>query len=159
LSSGNLPRASELALTPAKEDDFESLAALRILAMRESLEKAGRFDAVRARERLRAGFSPAHTRHIEMAQQRIGFVVVKPDGDQWLLDHLYIMPTHQRLGVGSVILGWIFAEADAAGKTLRVGALRGSPSNRFYLRHGFVPDAETEFDNYYLRSPFSGVTT
>ena len=37
--------------------------------------------------------------------------------------------------------------------SLRVGALRASAANRFYLRHGFVPDGEGEFDLYYRRAP------
>ena len=49
---------NEVILEPVAESDFESLAALRIEAMRESLEQLGRFDPERARERLRAGFEP-----------------------------------------------------------------------------------------------------
>ena len=36
----------------AEEADAEALVALRIVAMRESLERLGRFDPVRSRERL-----------------------------------------------------------------------------------------------------------
>ena len=39
----------------AEPSDFESLVALRIEAMRESLERIGRFDPVRARERFLSG--------------------------------------------------------------------------------------------------------
>lgn len=37
--------------------------------------------------------------------------------------------------------------------TVSLGALRDSPSNRFYQRHGFVQTAEDEWDIYYLRAP------
>ncbi len=43
--------------------------------MRESLERIGRFDPVRARERLTLGFSSAHTRHIVDEGERVGLVV------------------------------------------------------------------------------------
>jgi hypothetical protein len=46
----------------------------------------------------------------------------------------------------------IFAQADARGLAMRVGALRGSDSNRFYLRHGFALTEQSEFDNYYVRA-------
>ena len=46
------------------EADFDELASLRIAAMRESLERVGRFDPERARERLRATFDPMHTHGI-----------------------------------------------------------------------------------------------
>jgi hypothetical protein len=43
--------ALALSLTPAHAEDFEALLALRVTAMRESLERIGRFDPGRARAR------------------------------------------------------------------------------------------------------------
>jgi GNAT superfamily N-acetyltransferase len=137
----------------AVQDDAESLVALRIAAMRESLERIGRFDPQRARDRFLSGFSPEHTWHIEHDGQRMGFFVLNPDGDALLLDHLYVHPDHQGLGIGSRALGHVFAEADRQARLLRVGALKGSDSNRFYRRHGFRLVDESEFDNHYERSP------
>lgn len=140
-----------LQLTAASAADFEALAALRIDAMRESLERLGRFDRSRARERLLHGFSPAHTRHIQVGSNRVGFVVVKPQADAWQLDHLYIHPGFQGYGIGAAVLGHIFDEADAGHWPIRVTALRDSDSNRFYLRHGFEKIGEDEWDVHYLR--------
>lgn len=139
---------------PATADDADALVALRIAAMRESLERIGRFDPTRARERFLAGFAPECTRHILQGDVRIGFYVLKAsdDGQQLLLDHLYIQPGHQGQGVGAAVLGHIFAEADVRGLPLRVGALRDSDSNRFYARYGFVLVEQAEFDNYYVRA-------
>lgn len=131
--------------------DFEALVAIRIDAMRESLERIGRFDPVRARERFREGFSPEFARHIVVAGKRVGFVVVKPRSDGLLLDHLYITPSAQGSGIGSIVLRQIFMEADAVALDLYVGALKESASNRFYTRHGFQFVEEGEFDNYYVR--------
>ena len=141
-----------MKLEPACEDDFESLVALRIEAMRESLERIGRFDATRARERFRATFDPGVTQHVVVEGRRVGFVAVKRMEDHWLLDHLYIRPSQQGAGVGAAVLKIVFAQADAAGMPIRVGALRESDSNRFYERHGFRLIERAEFDNYYLRS-------
>ena len=143
----------EITLTPVFADDFEDLLALRIAAMRDSLERLGRFDPQRARERFKAGFAPEHTRHILHQEQRAGFVAVKPTEDGLLLDHLYIHPAHQGRGLGGAVLKLVFAQADTAGANLHVGALRGSDSNRFYLRHGFQFVNESEWDIYYLRQP------
>ncbi|EPM61813.1 GNAT family acetyltransferase [Pseudomonas syringae pv. actinidiae ICMP 19071] len=141
----------DIILRTARPEDFEALVALRIEAMRESLERVGRFDPVRARERFRERFSAPDTRYIEVADNRVGFVVVKALADGLLLDHLYIKPDAQGQGVGSAVLRQVFAEADAAASTLRVGALKESDSNRFYLRHGFQLVESGEFDNYYVR--------
>ena len=140
-----------LSLSQAGVDDLEELVSLRIEAMRESLERIGRFDPERARQRLVAGFAPQFTRHVLVHGERVGFVTVKPDANGLVLDHLYIRPAYQRTGIGSLVLAIVFEEADAAGLQVRVGALRGSDSNRFYLRHGFVCVEEGEWDTYYTR--------
>ena len=144
---------AELDLTPARESDFEALVALRIEAMRDSLERVGRFDPARARERFRSGFIPEHTRWIVSQGERVGFVVVKPIDSGLLLDHLYLSAAAQGQGIGGAALKIVFAEADAKALPIRVGALKESDSNRFYLRHGFQLVEEAEWDNYYIREP------
>ena len=140
-----------VTLAPAVASDFEALVAIRIEAMRESLENIGRFDPVRARERFLSGFAPEHTRHIVVGGERIGFVVLKPQESELLLEHLYVRPRAQGRGVGAAVLAHVFAEANALSVPVRVGALRESASNRFYLRHGFQFVESAEFDNYYIR--------
>lgn len=143
----------QLAFVDAAAEDVEALVELRIAAMRESLERIGRFDPQRARERFAAGFAPEHTRHVEVGGERVGVVVVKPRGRALLLDHLYIRPGAQGRGIGAAVLARVLAEADAQALPLCVGALRGSDSNRFYRRHGFTLVEQGEFDNHYRREP------
>jgi len=137
--------------TPATPADVEALVQLRIEAMRESLERVGRFDPRRARDRFLSGFVPEVTHHIEWNGQRVGFFVLKPVAIGLLLDHLYIHPDYQNRGLGAAVLTHVFAQADASHLAVRVGALRESRSNGFYVRHGFIPVEQGEFDNYYVR--------
>ena len=139
--------------TPVDAGEFEALAALRVEAMRASLERIGRFDPERARERLRDGFDAAHTRHVELAGERVGFFVLKAKADGLHLEHLYLRPALQGRGIGAAVLAQVFAEADARALPVHVGALRESAANRFYLRHGFRLVAEEAFDLRYVRSP------
>ena len=106
--------------------------------MRESLERIGRFD-------------PAATRHVVVAGDRVGFVVVRSRDDGLLLDHLYIVPSAQGRGIGAAVLADLLADADARGLPVRVGALRESAANRFYERHGFALVERGEWDNHYER--------
>lgn len=145
------PTPTGLALRPADEGDFEALLALRMAAMRESLERLGRFDPQRARERLSRGFLPAYTRHILKDGELVGFVVVVPREKDCLLDHLYIHPNGQGQGIGTWVMEQVLKEADQRGKSVSVTALKHSAANRFYLRHGFVLQAEGEWDLYYVR--------
>lgn len=140
-----------ISFEPVSSEDFEELLALRIAAMRESLEKLGRFDPERARARLRQSFHPEHSEFILLDGQRVGFSTLRPEGAGLRLDHLYVHPACQSLGVGSYVLLRLLAAADTAQKQVSLGALRGSDSNRFYQRHGFVQTGEDEWDIYYAR--------
>ncbi len=132
------------------------LADLRVAAMRESLERVGRFDPTRARERLRSSFSPEHTRSIRFEDNLVGFYAIRPTPEGLQLDHLYVHPDYQGRRIGAVVLETIFALADQRGQSVFVGALKGSDSNRFYQRHGFVQNGESEWDVYYVRLPSAG---
>lgn len=140
-----------ISFNPTTSADLEDLINIRIAAMRDSLERVGRFDPVRARERFQSGFSPEQTRYILSNGERVGFVVVKQNDKHLLLDHLYIHPDHQGKGVGSAVLEQLFGDANAAALPIRVGALKQSEANRFYQRHGFVQVDEGEWDIYYER--------
>ena len=135
------------------QSDAETLVAIRIAAMRESLERVDRFDPQRARERFLTSFDPALCRFIKVNGVRSGFILIRPQADHWLLDHFYILPEHQGKGIGATVLRDVFTSADAQGMPVRLGALRGSDSNRFYRLHGFVQTSEDEWDIYYARQP------
>lgn len=147
------PFVSRVVLIAAVFDDFEELAELRIAAMRESLERVGRFDPARARERLRKSFYPEHTTIVVVDGERAGFYTFRPASDGYHLDHFYIHPRWQSHGLGSHVMRHLLAQSDAQGHAVRLGALKESASNRFYLRHGFVATGEDEWDNYYRREP------
>ena len=133
--------------------DVETLVQIRIEAMRESLERIGRFDPTRARERFLASFDAAYCRFILVDGAKAGFVLIRPETDHLQLDHLYIAPAYQGKGVGAAVLDAVLADADAQALPVRLGALRDSDSNRFYQRHGFVKTGEGEWDIYYTREP------
>lgn len=142
-----------IALEPVDASEAEDLVALRIEAMRESLERVGRFDPQRARNRFLDGFVPANTFHIAVAGERVGFCALRREDGTLHLDHLYVRPQRQGEGIGAAVLSAVFERADREGLAVRVGALKESASNRFYRRHGFAPVGEGEFDVYYARAP------
>ena len=127
--------------------------AIRIAAMRESLERLGRFDPQRARDRFLASFDPAITRHVVADDERVGFIVVRLQDDGLLLDHIYLLPQAQGRGIGTAVLADVLARADASRVPVRVVALRDSDANRFYRRHGFALVEHGEWDEFYQRDP------
>jgi ribosomal protein S18 acetylase RimI-like enzyme len=144
-------RIDKITYVAATRHDFEALQDLRIEAMQESLEKIGRFDPVRSRERFLLGFSPQYTRHIFFSGERAGFVVIRPADAFLQLEHLYIHPLFQKRGIGAAVLMKVFEDAERLSLPVRTGALRDSDSNKFYIRHGFVKVDESEWDIYYVR--------
>jgi GNAT superfamily N-acetyltransferase/ketosteroid isomerase-like protein len=141
------------ALRETRAEDFEALHALRLRAMRPSLENLGRYDEQRSRERLAESFVPAHTQHIVVDGQRVGFLVLRKLSHALRLNHFYIDPPFSRRGIGSAVLRGVLAQADELQLPLELVALKGSPANRFYQRHGFVATGEGPWDIDYLRPP------
>ena len=143
--------SEELGSAAVTSADFDTLVELRIAAMRESLERLGRFDPDRARERLRNSFHPEHTFFILLKGEKVGFYTFRPEGNCLHVDHFYIHPHWQGRGVGSRVLALLFLEADKCGWPIRLGALKQSRSNEFYRRHGFIQVGESEWDIFYER--------
>jgi len=121
-----------ISLAPVADADFEAMLALRLEALRESLERLGRFDPVASRARLLAQFMPECMRHLCVADERVGYFTLMPRA--WVIKH-------------------IKQQAHAAGKPITLGALRGSRANAFYLRHGFELVRELEVDIEYRWLP------
>jgi len=90
---------------------------------------------------------------ILLSGSTVGFYVLRDLQDHFSLDHFYILPEYQGQGMGASVLESITQLACVWRKPVRLGALRGSRSNDFYQRHGFVQSHESEFDIYYQYTP------
>lgn len=133
--------------------DFEAMLALRIEALRESLERLGRFDPLASRARFLPQFMPECMRHLCVADQRVGYFTLVPREQSLHLQHLYLKSGWQGQGIGAWVIGHLKQQALAAGKPITLGALRGSRANAFYLRHGFELVNELEVDIEYRWAP------
>ena len=139
----------QLTYSPVQAQDFDAMADLRALAMRPSLERLGRYDPERSRRRLQAAFSTEHMHWICRDGERVGFYSLFKEGDAWRLDHLYLHPSMQGRGMGSLVMRHLLDQTQDA--PMLVTALRDSESNAFYLRHGFTQTSESEWDIEYER--------
>ena len=133
--------------------DPSSLAAIRVEAMRPSLEAIGRFDPERARKRFLETYDPHDTQVVRAGKDLIGFYVVRTRTDHLYLDHVYIRPTRQGGGLGRNIVRSVQKQAKEVGLPVRLMALRGSPANGFYISCGFVLEKSDDLDNYYTWEP------
>ncbi|WP_405767738.1 GNAT family N-acetyltransferase [Streptomyces sp. NBC_00080] len=138
---------------PATADDVEAVAEVRAVAMRADLERLGRYDEHRVRQRLRDGFIPAHTRIIEVNGALAGCVALRPAVDAHWLEHFYLAPHAQGRGIGTAVLRELVETADRSALRLRVDVLQGSPARRLYERHGFTLEEEDAVDVFLVRAP------
>ena len=149
---------SEIGFAPCGAGDFEAMLAMRLESMRESLKRIGRYDPDRSRQRLERSFHPEFSEFILLNGERIGFYTFRPAPDGFHLEHLYLLLHCHGRGISSVILAHLTGRADQANLPIYLGALKESPANRFYERHGFVKDTEGEWDIYYIRQPKTGLS-
>lgn len=137
------------SLRSAARADVEQIAELRAVVLRPDLERLGRYDEVRVRQRFRAGFVPEHTRVIEVRGDFAGSVTVRPGPGETWLEHFYLAPVVQGQGIGSAILTRLLGETSGE---VRLNVLQGSPARRLYERHGFTTYAEDAVDVWMLRA-------
>jgi len=140
-------------LRPAEDADVEQIAELRAVTLRPDLERLGRFDPDRVRQRLRDGFVAEHTWVIEVEGELAGCIALRPDVDAQWLEHFYIDPRLQGKGIGSAVLGRLLERCDREHLVVRVNVLHGSRARWLYDRHGFTAVTETPVDIFMLRAP------
>ncbi|MFF9115754.1 hypothetical protein ACF09Y_09100 [Streptomyces massasporeus] len=85
----------EWDIRPARPADVEAIAELRAVVMRPDLERLGRYDGHRVRQRLRDGFSPRHTSIITSEGTFAGSVTLRPSDSGLWLEHFYLTPALQ----------------------------------------------------------------
>ncbi|EFE76893.1 GNAT family N-acetyltransferase [Streptomyces filamentosus] len=137
----------------ARPEDVEAIAELRAVVMRPDLERLGRYDEHRVRQRLRDTYAPEHTSVVEAAGSFAGCVARRPAEDGWWLEHFYLSPALQGRGIGSAVLREVLDRADAERLPVRLDVLRGSPARRLYERHGFTLEREDAVDVFLVRKP------
>ncbi|MFF4803255.1 GNAT family N-acetyltransferase [Streptomyces sp. NPDC001351] len=133
--------------------DIEVIAELRATVMRADLERLGRFDEYRVRQRLRDSFSPQYTSVIMLGGELAGCLTVRPAEGRLWLEHFYLAPHCQGRGLGSAVLRTVLQRADAQGVPVGLNVLRGSAARRLYERHGFVVESEDPVDVFMMRPP------
>lgn len=141
------------ALRPLAPADVEPVAELRAQVMRADLERLGRYDEQRVRQRWRDSYDPLHTSAITVGGVLAGSVTFRPAEDGRWLEHFYLAAHLQGRGVGSAVLRELLTRADERGAAVRLTVLQGSPARRLYERYGFAVESEDPVDVLMARPP------
>ncbi|QFQ98175.1 GNAT family N-acetyltransferase [Streptomyces phaeolivaceus] len=140
-------------IRPALAVDVEPIAELRAVVMRPDLERLGRYDPHRVRQRLRDGFDPAHTWIIEVGGTFAGCVALRPAPDAHWLEHFYLAPHLQGSGIGTAVLHHLLTHHAPTDLPIRLDVLQGSPARHLYERHGLHLETENPLDAFMIRAP------
>ena len=143
---------AEFSLRPALPADAAWIAELRAVVMRPDLERLGRWDPVRVRERFLKAFQPEHTFVIAVEGQAAGVIAVRPEPDALWIEHFYLAPEFQGQRLGAGVLRRVMGESKDH-RPFRLNVLQGSPARRLYERHGFVLETEDPVDVFMVAAP------
>ncbi|MEE1809907.1 GNAT family N-acetyltransferase [Streptomyces sp. BE133] len=149
----NNSTVADWALRPAEPEDVEVMAELRATVMRPDLERLGRYDEHRVRQRLRDVYAPEHTSVVVADGEFAGCVTLRPVKDGLWLENFYLSPTLQGRGIGTAVLRSLLARADEEGATVRLDVLQGSAARALYERHGFTEERQDPVDVFMVRTP------
>lgn len=87
-----LPAPAALTWRSSRVDDGPAIAELRALVLRESLQRLGRYDEVRVRERFLAAFVPDITRVLQRSTDVVGSLALRGTFDGTWIEHFYLHP-------------------------------------------------------------------
>ena len=138
------------SLRAASADDAHWIAELRAVVLRADLERLGRFDPVRVRQRFLSAFDAEVTQVVVADDRDAGSIAVRRAGDAVWIEHFYLSPELQGRGVGSAVLR-SFLASTAADVPFRLNVLQGSRARALYERNGFIVESEDPVDVFMVR--------
>lgn len=143
---------TELSFRPIEDADQDFLAAVYASTREQELAKVD-WDVAQKAAFLTMQFSAQH-KHYQAHYSDTAFLVVlwggEPCGRLYLarwagelrVVELTLLPAYRNRGIGTQILDGVLAEADAAGKPVRIHVEQNNPAQQLYRRFGFVPVGE-----------------
>jgi GNAT superfamily N-acetyltransferase len=139
--------AAPLALRRAGPSDRELLFALMKSALGPHVVQTfGPWDEAAQRESFFARLEHTLGEHevVELEGEAIGCLHVVRSREGFRLNRIFLLPSCQNAGLGTLLLRSLLCEADAARVPIRLRVLRVNPARRLYERLGFVTKEETE---------------
>jgi GNAT superfamily N-acetyltransferase len=134
-----------IMLRRATEDDWDFLCTVTESCMREYAERTWGNWIPEARDT----FRPEIHEIIQCDGEEIGCIAVIDEADALLLEKLYILPSHQGRGIGTLLLTRLIERADVSERPIRLRVLRVNPARQLYERSGFEVDRSTD-ERYFM---------
>src|SRR5687768_15652148 len=118
-----------------------------------AMQTWGEWPEEKVRRRAYENVSAGKTEIIELDGQAIGIFRVERSPGSYDLKQIFLLPSYQHRGIGTVLIQSLLSEAKAVSATVRLRVLNVNPARSLYKRLGFrVVESTTEYE--YLEHAF-----
>jgi len=142
-----------IKLRPARAEDYDFALGLYVETIKpytiafmvwvDEIENA-RFDRL---------WTLPDTRIIMLDERDVGWLDAADTGPEIFLKQIYVVPAHQRRGIGTYVMRLLLEEWQETQKPIVLGVLRNNPARRLYERLGFTVVGETDMKFMMRREP------
>jgi ribosomal protein S18 acetylase RimI-like enzyme len=131
-------------LRPSNIDDAPLFYSVIDQTMRNFILAAwGRWDEARVQSEALADSISPNSQIIQIGNLAVGVLMVERFPTHIQLVQIYLLPEYQRLGIGTVLLKNLMAEAQQSQIPVRLKVMIINPAKLFYEKIGFIVTAET----------------
>ena len=128
----------DIRLREAIATDADLIYRVVETTMRAYVEQVwGTFSEETTRENIATSIASRNYSIIEADGTDAGVLAVEREATHIQLAQIFILPSHQNQGIGTMLVRALIAEARAAGKPLRLRVLSVNPARKLYEREGF----------------------
>jgi ribosomal protein S18 acetylase RimI-like enzyme len=135
----------EVLLREASDADSAFCYEVKVAAHRDNIVATyGPWHKAEQRAYHERQWSHGEVRIIVADGADVGWVRCLDGAERVDIAGLYILPSHQRRGIGTVVVQRVLEEARSAGKALFLQVMKQNSALAFYRKLGFVVVGETE---------------
>jgi GNAT superfamily N-acetyltransferase len=151
LASTTLARDSEIELRSARVEDYPFAWRLYAEGIRPYAAAYVTWVEAEQEARFQSRYKPASTWIIRRDGVEVGWMELHEVDDELRLNQLYVVPGHQRKGIGSQIMRYVLARSRETAKPVALNVLKNNPARRLYERFGFALIGENEMKFFMTR--------
>jgi RimJ/RimL family protein N-acetyltransferase len=140
-------------LVQATEADREYVRTLRERRLRSHVEAHLHWDDAYQSKRFMREYVPEFLKLVVVDDKPVGCVAMAREQGYPTLRSFYIDEKFSNAGLGSAVLAAVLAETDAESTPTRLTLIRGSGSERLYVRFGYRKVGCDRYEDFYVRYP------
>jgi len=145
----------QIGLTPAGPEHYEFAYRVKKAAQGPYITAVWGWDEALQREFFETAWRELPPMIVTYAGEPLGTLAVLREEAYIEVRQFFILPTWQRHGIGTFLLGRLLTEAAATGRPVRITHLTNSPVGSLYRRLGFEEESRSETHCHLAWQPIS----